>query len=190
MAYLKIPTFLIGCSRSSTQRAHFSIFIPSSPDYTVDKATLGVKLHVVGTPMMGFELEVRKDYNPAQEQSLSFQVGLGDVSIGEGKTVEDVVAEFVKVAERIPPPRKSENFLAPVNNVSCKFHLKRYLLLLGDPANDCHHQITNRRCQEWTMDFVRKLVQSGWLPAAALDEVQRNRDPPSHGIGLRPVKRD
>jgi hypothetical protein len=46
-------------------------------------------------------------------------------------------------------------------------------------------QTTNRRCQEWTMDFVKRLVQAGYIGQDAVDIVQSKRDPPSHGTGLR-----
>jgi hypothetical protein len=37
------------------------------------------------------------------------------------------------------------------------------------------------------MDFVRRLVQMGYIGEGAIDVVQSKRDPPSHGIGLQPV---
>lgn len=37
------------------------------------------------------------------------------------------------------------------------------------------------------MEYVRSLVAKGYIGAEAIDIVQAQRDPPSHGIGLRAV---
>lgn len=50
-------------------------------------------------------------------------------------------------------------------------------------------QITNRRCQEWTTDYVKRLVTFGYIGEDAVSKVQAQRDPPSHGIGLQPAGR-
>ena len=50
-------------------------------------------------------------------------------------------------------------------------------------------QITNRRCQEWTMEYVRELVRTSYIGSEAIAAVNSQRDPPTHGIGLQPVKR-
>lgn len=50
-------------------------------------------------------------------------------------------------------------------------------------------QTTNKRCQEWTMDFVRHLVSKSLITAEAIQIVQSKRDPPNHGIGLQPAGR-
>jgi Fe2+ transport system protein FeoA len=34
------------------------------------------------------------------------------------------------------------------------------------------------------MDYVRRLVQLGYIDESAIEIVQSKRDPPSHGIGL------
>jgi hypothetical protein len=48
-------------------------------------------------------------------------------------------------------------------------------------------QTTNRRCQEWTTDFVRRMVELGFIEPDALQIVQSHRDPPGFGVGLRSV---
>lgn len=48
-------------------------------------------------------------------------------------------------------------------------------------------QTTNKRCQEWTMEYIRHLVSKGYIGAQAIQIVQSKRDPPTHGIGLRRV---
>jgi len=50
-------------------------------------------------------------------------------------------------------------------------------------------QTTNRRCQEWTTDYVKRLVTVGYIGEGAVSRVQAQRDPPSHGIGLQPAGR-
>lgn len=44
-----------------------------------------------------------------------------------------------------------------------------------------------KRCQEWTMEFVRHLIAKGLIAADAIQIVQSKHDPPTHGIGLQPV---
>lgn len=50
-------------------------------------------------------------------------------------------------------------------------------------------QTTNKRCQEWTIEFVRYLVAKGLIAAEAIQIVQSKRDPPNYGIGLQPAGR-
>ena len=50
-------------------------------------------------------------------------------------------------------------------------------------------QTTNRRCQEWTTDYVKRLVTAGYIGEDAVSTVQAQRDPPSHGIGLQAAGR-
>ncbi|SPQ24363.1 56bfb836-64eb-4335-897a-fa4bd56396b7 [Thermothielavioides terrestris] len=45
--------------------------------------------------------------------------------------------------------------------------------------------VLNRRCQEWTMEYVQHLVRLGYLDSSAVQLVQDQRDPPTHGIMLR-----
>lgn len=37
------------------------------------------------------------------------------------------------------------------------------------------------------MEYVRSLVAKGYIGAEAIEIVQSHRDPPTFGIGLRPV---
>ncbi|KAJ6094556.1 hypothetical protein N7467_002069 [Penicillium canescens] len=53
------------------------------------------------------------------------------------------------------------------------------------PVND----ISNKRCQEWTMEYIRQLVARGIVGKEAIDIVQSKMDLPSYKIGLRPVAR-
>ncbi|OAL69832.1 hypothetical protein A7D00_5871 [Trichophyton violaceum] len=48
-------------------------------------------------------------------------------------------------------------------------------------------EVTNKRCQEWTVEFVDKLIEKNYIDAQAREIVQAHRDPPSHGVGLQPV---
>jgi hypothetical protein len=51
-------------------------------------------------------------------------------------------------------------------------------------------QTTNRRCQEWTTGYVKRLVSAGYIIGEdAINIVQAQRDPPSHGIGLQAIAR-
>ncbi|KFY32545.1 hypothetical protein V493_00096 [Pseudogymnoascus sp. VKM F-4281 (FW-2241)] len=152
---------LISYRYSSKQRAHFAIFVPSSanPD-------LGTLIHVVGAPMAGYMLEFKRNYSPTMTQEPHEMYPIGEVfaaniieSTSNGRSRDNKPRDKLeREAAQVAPPRISENFRAPVNDT------------------------TNRRCQEWTIDFVRRLVDSGVIAQTAFDIVQDKRDPPSHGI--------
>lgn len=46
-------------------------------------------------------------------------------------------------------------------------------------------QVVNKRCQEWTMEYVQYLVDLGYLSSSAVQLVQDQRDSPTHGVMLR-----
>jgi hypothetical protein len=49
--------------------------------------------------------------------------------------------------------------------------------------------MTNKRCQEWTMEYIRHLVAKHFIQPEAIQIVQSRRDPPTHGIRLQPTLR-
>ncbi|KZF19809.1 hypothetical protein L228DRAFT_250235 [Xylona heveae TC161] len=116
--------------------------------------------------MTGFVLEFKRNYSPAMTTEPYEMFPIGEVSAdnvadstSNEQSIDDRPQDNLEhQASQIPPPRISENFRAPVNNT------------------------TNRRCQEWTTDYVRRLVDRGIIGAEALEIVQSKRDPPSHGI--------
>ncbi|KAF2727483.1 hypothetical protein EJ04DRAFT_594905, partial [Polyplosphaeria fusca] len=122
--------------------------------------------------MAGFSLEFKRKYKPAETRRAPNLVPIGSVlaqhvHVFQGERGEDTTprGNLELAAAQIQPPRASANFLAPVNDVST----------------------TNRRCQEWTMDYVRRLVALSYLDEAVVAIVQSRRDPPNVGIGLRPA---
>ncbi|PVI07834.1 hypothetical protein DM02DRAFT_714171 [Periconia macrospinosa] len=151
--------YLLSFRQSARQRAHFGIWVP----YANGKD--GTFINVVGAPMAGFQLEFKRGYDPSAtaQKHESFQIGqihshhVHDWA-GEKSIDSTPRSNLETVASEIPPPRKSENFMAPVN------------------------ETTNRRCQEWTMDFVQRLVSLQYLDNSAIDIVQSKRDSPTHGI--------
>ncbi|KAI4940331.1 hypothetical protein J4E86_010965 [Alternaria arbusti] len=150
--------YLIIWPAPKNQRAHFGIWAPDEEDGLV-----GTAIHVVGTPMSGFKLEFKRKYDHTKTARAPQLVPLGEVQEdlihkwdGERMDHYTAMGTLEKIAEQVPPPRKSENFLAPVND-------------------------------EWTMDYVRRLVQKGYLQESAIETVQARRDPPNVGIGLRPA---
>ncbi|KAH8599199.1 hypothetical protein B0O99DRAFT_683181 [Bisporella sp. PMI_857] len=122
--------------------------------------------------MVGYVLEFKRNYSPATDPVPQVTTPIGEVSSshvndhaqnGRISTNDEPKDDLESAATQIPTPRISENFLALVND------------------------ITNRRCQEWTMDFVRHLVKLGYLDETAIEIVQARRDPPSFGVGLKPT---
>ncbi|KAI9835729.1 MAG: hypothetical protein M1819_001907 [Sarea resinae] len=159
--------YLVTCRNDAKQRAHFSIFIPQEAD-----PERGSLIEVIGAPMVGYRLEFRRAYRLADTPQRYTLVPLGLVqaqhmqyppALEEGSDETVPKNDMERAASAVPPPRISQNFMAPVNDT------------------------TNQRCQEWTMAYVRRLVSLHYLEPEALQIVQSHRDPPSHGIGLQPV---
>jgi len=116
--------------------------------------------------MAGYMLEFKRNYSPTMTQERHEMYPIGEVlannivdSTDNERSRDNKPRDNLeREAARVPPPRISENFRAPVNNT------------------------TNRRCQEWTTDYMRLLVDDGIVAEGAFDIVQNKRDPPSHGI--------
>ncbi|KAF1951053.1 hypothetical protein CC80DRAFT_539192 [Byssothecium circinans] len=115
--------------------------------------------------MVGYRLEFKRAHNPIITEEPGEMIEIGQINAQHvhewtGAEVVDStpMGNLEQVAAQVQPPRISQNFLAPVNDT------------------------TNRRCQEWTMDFVRRLVAINYLERSSLDKVQARRDPPTHGI--------
>ncbi|KEZ41051.1 hypothetical protein SAPIO_CDS7096 [Scedosporium apiospermum] len=163
-------------SRRGQQRAHFAIFIPHAAYSGLDpndrsKPCIGTVIQVVGAPMLGYAHEFKRNYDREDADGVETFVHLG--SVGPDHIVEpqttamsrDTVATGLleRIALQVPAPGVNENFMAPVNDT------------------------TNRRCQEWTMEYLRRLVSQGHIEESAVTIAQGERDPPEYGIGLRRV---
>ncbi|PLB51368.1 hypothetical protein P170DRAFT_436390 [Aspergillus steynii IBT 23096] len=120
---------------------------------------------------MGYSLIFQRNYTP-MATGLDEVLPIGNVgsehivdTSASGSPSEDSTPRGTLeiLAAKVPPPRISENFMAPVNDT------------------------TNKRCQEWTMEYLCHLVKKGIIGADAIPVVQSKRDPPTHGIGLQPV---
>ncbi|KAI9038971.1 uncharacterized protein KD926_010073 [Aspergillus affinis] len=127
----------------------------------------GTLINVVKAPMMGYGLLFQRKYTPATTGHGEL-VSIGSVACdhvvdtsASGTPSEDSTPRgtLELLAAQVPPPRISENFMAPVNDT------------------------TNRRCQEWTIEYLRHLVQQGIIGAEAIEVVQSKRDSPTHGMG-------
>lgn len=179
---------LISFRNISSQRAHFAIFVPSAAD-----PKRGTLIHAVGAPMAGYILEFKRNYSPALTQRRHETFPIGQVhssnivdSTDTAMTKDSTPRGNVEIAaSQVPTPGISQNFMAPINDVSSS--LTTFFLL----AVLMHYllQTTNKRCQEWIMEFVRYLVGKGLIGAEAIQIVQSKRDPPTHGIGLQPAGR-
>ncbi|KAK2836833.1 hypothetical protein FQN49_006681 [Arthroderma sp. PD_2] len=164
------PVHLLTSRASSAQRKHFGVFIPFAKD-----PQNGTVIHVVGAPMVGYKLEFKRNFSPSTAQPPHKSVLIGHVVadlVTDGETnIDSTVmeldytpkSELEKTASQLPPPPISKNFMAPVDGVY------------------------NRRCQEWTMEFIERLVSRKYIEAEALCTAESQRDPPTHGVGLQPV---
>ncbi|KAG9228964.1 hypothetical protein BJ875DRAFT_216096 [Amylocarpus encephaloides] len=114
----------------------------------------------MGTPMAGYMLEFKRNYSPTmtQERHETYPIrevlanNIVDSTDNERSRDSKPRDNLERAATWVPPPRISENFRAPVNNT------------------------TSRRCQEWTTDYVRLLVDNSIIAEGALDVVQDKRD--------------
>ncbi|KAA8649262.1 hypothetical protein EYZ11_005530 [Aspergillus tanneri] len=160
------PLCLVTTRNSPSQRAHFAVFVPSTTN-----SKIGTTIQVVGAPMVGYTLEFKRNDAPMNTTGSYTQVTIGQVHSDHVRdapnanplTKSTPINDLEVAASQVPPPRISQNFMAPVNDT------------------------TNKRCQEWTMEYVRHLVAKGFIAPEAIEIVQSKRDPPTHGIGLLPV---
>lgn len=181
----------ISARNTSFQRAHFSIFVPSAtnPDR-------GTKIHAVGALMAGYVLEFKRNYNPSldpHDQTFPIgQVHSSDIvdSPDAAPSIDSTPRGKIELAAtQIPTPGINHNFMAPVNDVSNMTHtLWRYYRIWMKLTN-LNFQTTNKRYQEWTMEYVRHLVAKGLIDEEVIEIVQSKRDSPTHGISLRSVTR-
>ncbi|RAK98680.1 uncharacterized protein BO80DRAFT_457262 [Aspergillus ibericus CBS 121593] len=150
--------FLVSSRNSQGQRAHFSIFVPSA-----SSPSIGTSIHVVGAPIMGYELEFRRNHTPSVNEEPYEMISIGQVessnivdSSGEGNLfVDHTPRDNLEIAaSQVPPPPISENFMAPVNDSG-------------------------------PMEYVHRLIARGLIGEEAAQIVQSKRDPPTHGIGLQ-----
>jgi hypothetical protein len=113
--------FLVSSRLVPSQRAHFAIFVPSAAD-----PQTGTIIDVVGTPMMGYSLEFKRNYALAANQQHQTTTPIGEIdsqnlvdSTNEQDSIDFTPRDNVEaVAARMAPPGISQNFMAPVNDVS------------------------------------------------------------------------
>ncbi|KAJ5765649.1 hypothetical protein N7520_005208 [Penicillium odoratum] len=156
--------YLIKSRDSAAQRAHFAIYVPSEED-----DNRGTLIQATGSPKSGYFLEFKRNYSPADSIERYNIFPIGEVDSGHivdpvpGVNSSDSTprGDIEVAAKEVPTPGISENFLAPVNNFS------------------------NKRCQEWTMEFICHLVAKGLIGSDAIRAVQLKRDSPHHGVGLQ-----
>jgi hypothetical protein len=111
---------LVVYRNSPTQRAHFAIYVPSV------NLEVGTLIHAVGAPMAGYRLEFKRNYSPGESQQPHTMVPIGEVdvqNIADSATTTRSTDSTPKdnlenAASQVPTPRVSENFMAPVNDVS------------------------------------------------------------------------
>ncbi|KAJ5117217.1 hypothetical protein N7448_004159 [Penicillium atrosanguineum] len=161
--------YLISSRNTEAQRSHFAIFVPAA-----EQPDRGSLIQAVGAPMTGYILELKRNYSPKDDSTEKYtMIEIGHVdsinivdSSSKVKESDGVPQGNIEtVASQIPTPGISDNFLAPVNDM------------------------TNKRCQEWTMEYIRHLVGKRLIEPEAIQIVQSWRDPPTHAIGFQPTVR-
>lgn len=136
------PVWLAKSRGSRSQRAHFSIFVPNAADAAIDpnagSSCKGTVIHVVGAPMAGYGHEFKRNHDPSTSQDLENMVRIGWVNsehVADPPT-DDASQDDIPVgrmdaeALRVPAPRRNENFMAPVNDVSLEVQLRECFFLL------------------------------------------------------------
>lgn len=121
-----MPTRTIYLTKSRTsrsQRAHFAIFVPSPSN-----PSKGTLINAVGAPMAGYMLEFKRNDCPETTQQGHcefFSIGEVDSSHivdaaedGVASTDSEPRGKLEMAAARVRTPGVSENFMAPVNDVS------------------------------------------------------------------------
>ena len=133
MAQRKI--WLIKKRQNSRQRSHFAIFVPDpkhadcDPHDRASGHAIGTLIHVTGSPFSGYVHEFKLNFDNASDEGFGSALQIG--SIDEQYIQDPPHREFKRspdplgyvpqidaVALQVPPPRKSENPSAPVNDAS------------------------------------------------------------------------
>lgn len=125
------PVWLAKSRISKSQRAHFAIWILNAADASKDPNTRsvpcrGTVIHVVGSPMAGYQHQFKRNHACGSAQDLESLVQIGSVDsayVTDPPTYvysedDTAIGQLDAMALRIPAPRRSENFMAPVNDVS------------------------------------------------------------------------
>lgn len=115
---------LVSYRSTPSQRAHFGVFVLSADE------AVGTLIQVVGAPMVGYVLEFKRNYCPDLTQRANSLFALGQVDSANIVDSDTPVKEFVDTipngnieiaASEVQPPRISEDFMAPVNDVRTLF---------------------------------------------------------------------
>lgn len=113
--------YLISSRNVPSQRAHFSIFVPSAAD-----PNTGTLIHAVGAPMAGYILEFKRNYCPDATQQRHETFAIGQVqssnvvdSTNTAASKDSTPRGNIEIAaSQVPTPGINQNFMAPVNDVS------------------------------------------------------------------------
>lgn len=177
---------------SANQRAHFAIFIPNAAMSHMDLSTQirqtacsGTIIHVVGEPLMaGYMLEIKRNYECSlSRDDLEQLIPLGSIDSDNifeppdaAPAKENITRSKMEIeAAMIPPPPRGQNIRAPIDGVSACSSLSSLTMLIGA-------QVKTKRCQEWTMEFLNRLVEQGLISTDAIRVAQQERDSPTWGI--------
>lgn len=130
--------------------------------------------------MTGFVLEIKRNDDCSSSDDLAELVHLGELNPDDvydrssGEAITDGPrTEMEFQAMRVLPPLGGQDPRAPVDGVSRFDRYRRYTLTI---------KVTTKRCQEWTMEYLNRLASMDFISRDAVEIVQRNRDPPHHGI--------
>lgn len=185
-----LNVYLAKSRMAASQRAHFAIVITSPADTHNDLSRdfrsvswKGTVIHVIGEPVMnGYVHEFKRNFTYSASQDLQEMVYLGQVDAvqvylaADGKLIRENTPRsgIEREAITIRPPPGGQNVRAPIDGV-------------GDPVADTgglliKPKVRTWRCQEWTMEFLRRLADKGLIGAEAVGIAESQRDPPTHGI--------
>ncbi|OBZ80063.1 hypothetical protein A0H81_01384 [Grifola frondosa] len=147
-------------------RYHYAIWIPNA-----GSLTRGRMIHVIGSPLTGFTLQVKEGFDLSKTKSVYVLVDLGTTAVAN-ITVADTTTQnmrgtttdsdkFEKCAGKIQPPRIPEaQYMPPAGSKPSE--IKAFWL--QDHPNA-------PRCQEWTRSYVAALVKEKLLPDTAIEAI-------------------
>ncbi|KAK3900204.1 hypothetical protein C8A05DRAFT_36168 [Staphylotrichum tortipilum] len=162
------PFYLCIDGRTPKARGHFALFLPNSPSKS-PPGSVGTVIHVVGNPLLGFFHEFKRNFNTADAKWPGKAVLLGYLLQDVHQDPESEGVWIGNLAEGVLEREALEVEVPPRGDVRA-------------PVDG----VVNKRCQEWTMEYLRRLVELGYLEEGVIRIAQEQRDPPTHGIMLRP----
>lgn len=154
--------------------AHWGIFVPDD----LSSCDQGTIIHVVGSPLLGFKVNFKRNYNQARSPRYHKLFPLGVVGIERSNDDAGGLVDSKRPIIDTIPRNILEQLALTISPPEAE-RIKRIQQLLGKLrcfGTDGVRQERARDCQHWIIDYVTLLTRKGILPISALEVLQSQAD--------------